>query len=210
MAFWNHKTKIANAFASTFPKPTFIPQFAKRGTIGTLPVFISFPHEGKRPFFLKIDNRLEEMMLESLTEVIPSTAGEIEAKPTTTSVRPKAMKKGDVTAPIPGKVTSIKVSEGAKVNAGKTLLTVEAMKMENEVHTPMDGIVKKIYVKVKFLIIGAATFPLEGSNQGINCRCANFHYCLCFSAYFSISSIILSTLFLSSGTLFLTISQTNS
>ena len=104
--------------------------------------------EGKRPFFLKIDDRLEEVMIESLTEVIPSTAGEIEAKPTTTSVRPKAMKKGDVTAPIPGKVTSIKVSEGAKVFAGDTLLTVEAMKMENEVHTPMDGIVKKIYVKV--------------------------------------------------------------
>lgn len=108
-------------------------------TIGTLPVFISFPHEGKRPFFLKIDNRLEKMMLESLTEVIHSIAGEIEAKPTTTSVRPKAMK------------------------------------MENEVHTPMDDIVKKIYVKVKFLIIGAAAFPIEGSNQGINCRCANFH-----------------------------------
>ena len=104
--------------------------------------------EGKRPFFLKIDNRLEEVMLESLTEVIPATAGEIEGRPITTSVRPKAMKKGDVTAPIPGKVTSIKVSEGAKVSAGDTLLTVEAMKMENEVHTPMDGTVKKIYVKV--------------------------------------------------------------
>jgi len=25
---------------------------------------------------------------------------------------------------------------------------VEAMKMENEVHTPMDGTVKKVYVKV--------------------------------------------------------------
>ncbi len=104
--------------------------------------------EGKRPFFLKIDNRLEEVMLESLTEVIPSTAGEIEGKPTTTSVRPKAQKKGDVTTPVPGKITSIKVSEGGRVSAGDTLLTVEAMKMENEVHTPMDGIVKKIYVKV--------------------------------------------------------------
>lgn len=109
-------------------------------TIGTLPVFISFPHEGKRPFFLKIDNRLEKMMLESLTEVIHSIAGEIEAKPTTTSVRPKAMKKGDVNALIPGKVTSIKVSEGTKVNAGDTLLTVKAVKIENEVHTPMDGV----------------------------------------------------------------------
>ena len=30
----------------------------ERETIGTLPVFISFPHEGKMSFFLKIDNRL--------------------------------------------------------------------------------------------------------------------------------------------------------
>ena len=31
----------------------------KERDIGTMvPVFISFPHEGKRPFFLKIDNRL--------------------------------------------------------------------------------------------------------------------------------------------------------
>ncbi|OGP31988.1 MAG: oxaloacetate decarboxylase subunit alpha [Deltaproteobacteria bacterium GWC2_42_11] len=104
--------------------------------------------DGKRPFFLKIDDRLEEVMLESLTEVIPTTAGEIEAKPTTHSVRPRAQKKGDVTAPIPGKVTSIKVSEGDKVQAGDTVLTVESMKMENEVHTPVDGVVKKIYVKV--------------------------------------------------------------
>ncbi|MBI5894212.1 MAG: pyruvate carboxylase subunit B, partial [Deltaproteobacteria bacterium] len=104
--------------------------------------------EGKRPFFLKIDDRLEEVMIESLTEIIPTTAGEIEAKPTTQSVRPRAKEKGDVTAPIPGKVTSIKVSEGDKVSAGDTVLTVESMKMENEVHTPIDGVVKKIYVKV--------------------------------------------------------------
>lgn len=104
--------------------------------------------EGKRPFFLKIDNRLEEVMVESLTEVIPSTAGEIEAKPITHSIRPKAQNEGDVTTPIPGKVTSIKVSEGDRVTAGDTVLTVEAMKMENEVHTPIDGVVKEVYVKV--------------------------------------------------------------
>ncbi|MBI5893638.1 MAG: hypothetical protein HZB79_08325 [Deltaproteobacteria bacterium] len=45
-------------------------------------------------------------------------------------------------------VTSIKVSEGDKVSAGDTVLTIESMKMENEVHTPIDGTVKKIYVKV--------------------------------------------------------------
>ncbi len=104
--------------------------------------------DGKRPFFLKIDGRLEEVMVESLTEIVPTLAGHIEEKPSTQSVRPKAEKEGDVTTPMPGRVTSIRVSEGDRVAAGDTVLTVEAMKMENEVHTPIDGVVKKIYVKV--------------------------------------------------------------
>ncbi|MFQ5735966.1 MAG: sodium-extruding oxaloacetate decarboxylase subunit alpha [Thermodesulfobacteriota bacterium] len=102
----------------------------------------------KRPFFITVDNRLEEVMIESLTEVIPTTAGEIESSSTAQSFRPKAKKEGDVTTPIPGKVTSIKVTVGAKVSEGDTLLTVEAMKMENEVHTPVKGTVKKILVKI--------------------------------------------------------------
>src|SRR3990170_3431044 len=104
--------------------------------------------EGKRPFFISIDGRLEEVMIESLTEVIPTTAGEIERPSITQSIRPKAKKEGDVTTPIPGKVTSIKVTVGAKVSEGDTVLTVEAMKMENEVHTPISGIVRKILVKI--------------------------------------------------------------
>lgn len=104
--------------------------------------------EGKRPFFISIDNRLEEVMLESLTEIIPSTAGEIERSGVTQSYRPKPKSEGDVTTPVPGKVTKIKVSEGDKVTEGDTILTVEAMKMENEVHTPISGVVKKIMVKV--------------------------------------------------------------
>ncbi len=104
--------------------------------------------EGKRPFFISVDNRLEEVMIESLTEIIPTTAGEIERPSITQSSRPKARKEGDVTTPIPGKVTSIKVSVGTKISEGDTVLTVEAMKMENEVHTPISGVVKKILVKI--------------------------------------------------------------
>jgi pyruvate carboxylase subunit B len=104
--------------------------------------------EGKRPFFISVDNRLEEVMIESLTEVIPTVAGEIERPSITHSIRPKARKEGDVTTPIPGKVTSLKVSTGDKVSEGDTVLTVEAMKMENEVHTPISGVVKRVLVKI--------------------------------------------------------------
>ena len=87
-------------------------------------------------------------MIESLTEVIPSTAGEIEGDSITQSSRPKAKKEGDVTTAVPGKVTNIKVKVGDTVSEGDTVLTVEAMKMENELHSPVSGAVKAILVKV--------------------------------------------------------------
>ena len=55
---------------------------------------------------------------------------------------------GDVTTPIPGKVTSIRVRVGDTVSEGDVVLTVEAMKMENEVHTPVSGVVKQVLVKI--------------------------------------------------------------
>jgi pyruvate carboxylase subunit B len=104
--------------------------------------------DGKRPFFLQIDGRLHETMVESLTEIIPTSGGQFEAGLSKASVKPKAQKEGDVTTPMPGRVTSIRVKEGANVSEGDTVLTVEAMKMENEVHTPIDGTVIKIHVKI--------------------------------------------------------------
>ncbi len=104
--------------------------------------------EGKRPFFVMIDNRLEEVMIETLTEIIPTMAGEVETPPMSESYRPKAKGQGDVTTPIPGKVTSIRVAEGDVVSEGEVVLTVEAMKMENKIHTPIAGVVKKVLVKI--------------------------------------------------------------
>ena len=103
---------------------------------------------GKRPFFLKIDGKLEEVSIESLTEIVPSQAGEIEGATSAQSSRPMASGDGDVTTPVPGKVTSVKVAVGDKVEEGDTVLTVEAMKMENEVHSPISGVVKQIHAKI--------------------------------------------------------------
>ena len=48
---------------------------------------------------------------------------------------------------MPGKVVKILVQENQPVEKGQTIAIVEAMKMENEIHAPIDGIVKKIFVK---------------------------------------------------------------
>jgi len=52
-----------------------------------------------------------------------------------------------VTAPMPGQVRAVNVSQGDAVTKGQTLLVLEAMKMEIRVHAPQDGAVKKLFVK---------------------------------------------------------------
>jgi glutaconyl-CoA/methylmalonyl-CoA decarboxylase subunit gamma len=46
-----------------------------------------------------------------------------------------------VKAPMPGTLLSFKVAEGQAVKRGEVLLILEAMKMENEIVSPADGIV---------------------------------------------------------------------
>ena len=55
---------------------------------------------------------------------------------------------GELTAPMPGQVRAVYVSEGETVTKGQTLLVLEAMKMEIRIQSPMDGIVKSLAVKV--------------------------------------------------------------
>lgn len=51
-----------------------------------------------------------------------------------------------ISAPMPGKIVSIKVSEGESVKKNDVLLVLEAMKMENEIVSPKDGIITNIFV----------------------------------------------------------------
>ena len=51
-----------------------------------------------------------------------------------------------VKAPMPGNILDVKVKAGASVKAGDVLVILEAMKMENEISTPIDGVVKEVYV----------------------------------------------------------------
>ena len=52
-----------------------------------------------------------------------------------------------VTAPMPGKILSLKVNVGDTVNNGDLVLLLEAMKMENEVFATAAGKVTEIRVK---------------------------------------------------------------
>ncbi len=48
---------------------------------------------------------------------------------------------------MPGTILDVRVTAGAAVKAGDTLLILEAMKMENEIWAPQDGTIASIDVR---------------------------------------------------------------
>jgi len=57
-----------------------------------------------------------------------------------------------VTAPMSGRIVSLKASPNTSVTKGQPLAVLEAMKMENEIASPKTGIVKEVYVKPGTLV----------------------------------------------------------
>jgi len=53
-----------------------------------------------------------------------------------------------VAAPMPGKVVRVLVAQGQRVEAGQSLLVVEAMKMQNELRSPKSGTIEQLLAKV--------------------------------------------------------------
>ncbi len=49
-------------------------------------------------------------------------------------------------APMGGRIVEIKVKPGDKIKFGQTMLVYEAMKMENDLSSEIDGTVKRILV----------------------------------------------------------------
>lgn len=57
-------------------------------------------------------------------------------------------KSAKISAPLPGNITKILVSEGQAVKKGDVLMTMEAMKMENNITAEADCTIKKIVAQV--------------------------------------------------------------
>jgi len=54
----------------------------------------------------------------------------------------------EIKTAMPGKVVRVLVEPGAEVKKGDGIIVVEAMKMQNEIRSPKDGIAKEIRVSV--------------------------------------------------------------
>lgn len=52
-----------------------------------------------------------------------------------------------VNSPLPGVIVEVSVKEGQAVKAGQKVAVLEAMKMENEIPAPKDGVITAIHVQ---------------------------------------------------------------
>lgn len=60
---------------------------------------------------------------------------------------------GRIKAPIPGLITRVLVKSGEAVKAGQPLIVLEAMKMENEIRAPFDGVVSSIPITAGLTVV---------------------------------------------------------
>jgi biotin carboxyl carrier protein len=124
---------------------------------------------GPRSYFFRIDGKLEEVEVHPQVELPPSAslassathapapapAPAAEASnPAAQAVaeapaeaRPKATQPGDAASPMAGRVVRVLVKVGDTVKAGQTVVVVEAMKLESEVQSPIDGVVEAIFAE---------------------------------------------------------------
>ncbi len=79
--------------------------------------------------------------------------------PNVNVIDPSAQKKvvkntGIVYAPMPGTIIRIEKSEGSLVEANDLVMILEAMKMENEIIAPIEGVISSMSCKVGETVAG--------------------------------------------------------
>ena len=67
---------------------------------------------------------------------------------------------------MPGKVIELRVAVGDRVNAGDTVLVLEAMKMEHPMNAPEDGVVTEVRVSEGAQVESGALLLVVEPNEG--------------------------------------------
>lgn len=103
-----------------------------------------------KKFLVKVNGTSYEVELEELKEgenFKPSKENvKKEEKIKQEKVENKNAGNSSVNSPMPGKILRIEKNVGSKVKSGDCILILEALKMENEILSPKDGIISKISV----------------------------------------------------------------
>lgn len=103
--------------------------------------------ESERHFYLAVDGIPEEVVVETLDELVLEGGAKGAVGQAIDGKRPKPTAEGDVTTSMPGNIIDVLVSEGDAVEAGQAVLVIEAMKMETELQSSVAGTVTGVYVQ---------------------------------------------------------------
>jgi pyruvate carboxylase subunit B len=95
--------------------------------------------DGRKPYYIRVNDKLEEVSLEPIQEVLAGVPESQETGSGGKPKRPRPSKPGDVAPPMPGRVVKVLVAVDDHVKTGDPLLIIEAMKMESRVPAPIDG-----------------------------------------------------------------------
>lgn len=90
-----------------------------------------------------IDNREYEVTVEKLGDAISAEEQKPQEIPKTSAPKPQSQGT-KVPAPLSGAIISVKLKPGDRVKKGDVLLSLEALKLENEITAPVDGELKSI------------------------------------------------------------------
>lgn len=103
-------------------------------------------NQADRHFYFTIDDVPEEVVVETLDELVLTGGAQGAVKKAIAGKRPKPSQPGHVATSMPGNIVDVLVKEGDCVTAGQPLLVTEAMKMETEIQAPISGTVTALYV----------------------------------------------------------------
>ncbi len=99
-----------------------------------------------RHFYFMVDGVPEEIVVETLDEMVLEGGIQGAVKNKISSKRAKPRGKGDVVVSMPCNVIDVLVKVGQNVVEGQALLITEAMKMETEITAQINGTVKAVHI----------------------------------------------------------------
>ena len=103
-------------------------------------------NQSLRHFYFMVDGVPEEIVVETLDEIVLEGGTQGAVKGTISSKRRKPTASGDVVVSMPCNVLEVLVKVGQQVSAGQAVMITEAMKMETEITAPIGGVVKAVHV----------------------------------------------------------------
>ena len=98
-----------------------------------------------KKYKVNVNGTVYEVTVEPMDGAAPAAAAPAAAPAPAPAAAPAGGEK--VSAPMPGTILDVRVSNGQTVKKGDILFILEAMKMENEILAPKDGTVAQVVVQ---------------------------------------------------------------